>query len=112
MIDFKRDSIDCKNIMYVDLNKIESRVMIVHTIRKLFEGYTKKYLYKSKLKCELKCMVGHPSDREYKDMVNNKLLPNFPIPIYDINNSESIFLSDLASVRVKTVRNKPSRLDT
>ena len=57
-------------------------------------------------------MVGHPTDREYKDMVINKLLTNFPITAHDKTNANYMFGPDLAGVRGKILRNKPSRVDT
>ena len=57
-------------------------------------------------------MAGHTTDRKYKDMVSNKLLPNLPITTHDTNNENSMFGPDLSGVRVKIVRNKPIRVDT
>ena len=45
-------------------------------------------------------------------MVSNKPLLNFPITAHDITNTKYIFGLNLACVRVKTVINKPSRVDT
>ena len=50
--------------------------MSVQTARKIFEGYTKKEMEKEKLTGDLKRMVGHPIDREYKDMLSTKLIRN------------------------------------
>ena len=57
-------------------------------------------------------MVVHPTDREYKDIVRNKLLAKFPITTHDTTSKNYIFRPDLSGVRVKKVRNKPSSLDT
>ena len=57
-------------------------------------------------------MVGHPTKCKYKHMVSNKLLPNFLITMHNITNANSIFLPGLSGVRVKTVRNKPIKLNT
>ena len=58
---------------------------------------------KKKLAHEMQVMVGHPTDRKYKDMVSKTLLPNFPIPTNDITNANSMFGPNLSGVRVKTV---------
>ena len=57
-------------------------------------------------------MAGHPTYCEYKDMGSNKTLPNCPITTHDITTANSMFGTDLSGVRVKTTRNKPSRVDT
>ena len=44
-------------------------------------------------------MVGNTTDQEYKDMVRNKLLPNYPIITHDINNANSMFGTNLSVVR-------------
>ena len=49
----------------------------MHKAIKYLEGYTRQYLYKAKLARELQGMSGHPSERGYKDIVSNKLFPNF-----------------------------------
>ena len=60
-----------------------------------------------KLVCELKVVVGHPSEREYKDRVSNKLLPNFPITTKYISNEKYIFVLDFSGMRGNTVRHNP-----
>lgn len=86
--------------------------MSVQTARKIFEGYTKKEMEKEKLTGDLKRMVGHPIDREYKDMLSTKLIRNYPITTYDITNLDYTFGPDLVGVRGDKARNKPSRVDT
>ena len=67
---------------------------------------------KEKLAHELQVMVKHPTDHECKDTASNKMLLNFPITAHEINNANYMFGSKLSGVRGKTLRNKPSRVDT
>ena len=51
-------------------------------------------------------MVQYPTYRECKDMISNKLLPNYPITTHDITNVNSIFGPDLADLGGKIDRKK------
>ena len=55
---------------------------------------------------------GTPTNRKCKDVVGKKLLPNWPITTYDINNENYIFGTDLVGVRVKAVIKKLSSANT
>ena len=57
----------------------------------------------------MQVMVVHPTDREYKDVASNKLVPKFPIITHDITNANSTFGTNLAGLRVNSARNKPIR---
>ena len=83
-----------------------------YILRKQFEGYTKQEVEKAKLAHELQVMVDHYSDRGYKDILSNKLLPNCLITTHDITNTRYMLGPDLTVVKVKAVRNKPSRVYT
>jgi hypothetical protein len=52
-------------------------------------------------------MIGNPSEKDYKTMVSNNLIPECPITSTDITNARAIFGPDLPSVRGKTVRATP-----
>ena len=56
-------------------------------------------------------MVAHLTDRKYKHMVSNKLLPNCPITLHDITNENSMVVPSQSGLKVNTVRNKSSRLN-
>ena len=49
---------------FVNLSKTEYQVMLVHKMRKQFEGYTNQDVNRTKLGRELQAMVVHPSERE------------------------------------------------
>ena len=66
----------------MDLSNTKYGVIIIHTVRKQFYGYTKQGVEKAKLERELKGMFDHPYNREYKYMARNKNIPNCPIIIH------------------------------
>ena len=48
--------------------------------------------------------VGYPSDDEFKNMVHDKLLKNYPVKLEHITNENSIFGPNIAGLRLKYVR--------
>ena len=56
--------------------------------------------------------MGNPSEKDYKGMVSNDLIPNFPITSKDVSNAWTIFGPDLASIRGKTVQRAPEPVVT
>ena len=47
----------------MELSKKDSGLVVVHTLRKQFEGYTKQDMEKAKLACDLQGMVGQPTEQ-------------------------------------------------
>ena len=64
IINFNRDSVYFEGMTYVDLINTESEVIIIQTVRKLFQLYTKQKAEKAKLTHNLQGIVDHPSERE------------------------------------------------
>jgi hypothetical protein len=54
-------------------------VAFVKTIRGNFEGFTKKEIEKATLAREAQGMIGHPSERDFKDMVSANMIQNCPV---------------------------------
>ena len=53
----------------MELRKKAYAAMAVQTVNIFFEGYVKHEVSKANIACWLQGMVGHPSNRKYKDMV-------------------------------------------
>ena len=96
----------------MELSNTEYGVVDIQTEMKQFEGYTKQEVEESKLSRELQRMVGHPTERKYKDMARETLLPNCPITTNDATNAKYMFGTNLSNMRLKTAKKKPSRVDT
>ena len=86
----------------------EGTVALVQTVRGNYEGYTKRKVLKAKEARRAQAMMGNPSEKDYKTMVSNNLIPECPITSTDITNARAIFGPDLPSVRGKTVRMTPA----
>jgi hypothetical protein len=57
-------------------------------------------------------MVALPSKRALQSMVRLNMLQNCPITNDDIKNANTIWGSDIATIRGKTTRRKPDRVET
>jgi hypothetical protein len=85
-------------------------VTLVQTVRGNYEGYTKREVLKAKEARRAQAMMGNPSEKGYKTMVSNNLIPECPITPTDISNARAIFGPDLPSVRGKTVQTRPAQV--
>jgi hypothetical protein len=96
--------------LYTDTTRIEAKavVALVQTVRGNYEGYMKGEVLKAKEARRAQAMMGNPSEKDYKTMVSNNLIPECPITSTDITNARAIFGPDLLSIRGKTVRTTPT----
>ncbi len=46
--------------------------------------------------------IGHPTEKEFTDMVRHKMITNSSITDQDISNAKAIFGPDLPGIRGKT----------
>ena len=65
-------------------------------------------MLKAKEARRAQAMMVNPSEKDYKTIVSNNLIPECPITPTDITNARAIFGPDLPSVRGKTVRTRPA----
>jgi hypothetical protein len=82
----------------------DEHTMLVETVRRNFEGFTKNEVLRAKQARRAQAMMGNPSEKDYKGVVSNHLISNCPITVNDITNSRAIHGPALANVRGKTVR--------
>ena len=55
-------------------------------------------------------MIGHPSERDFKSMVSNNMMQNFPITASAVTNAHTTFGNNLAGTRGNTVRQNLDRV--
>jgi hypothetical protein len=83
-------------------------VALVQTVRKNYEGYTKREVMRAKEACPVQVMIGNPSEGDFKGMVSSNMIKNCSITPSDITNANKIFGPALASMRGKTVCRTPA----
>ena len=59
---------------------------MVQTIRQNYEGYTKKEVEQAKLARKVQGRIGHPTDRNFENMVSHNILKNCPVTKPDVTN--------------------------
>jgi len=101
-----------KGLHYHDTSEDSSNFecMLVNTVQDNFEGHTKHDIAKAKEARRLQGMIGNPTDKEFKGMVREKLITNYPVTVQDVENANRIFGPDLANLRGKTIRTKPEHV--
>ena len=52
-------------------------------------------------------MVGYPSEKYFKNMVHDGMIPNRPVNLDGIKNANKIFVPDATSLKGKMVMQKP-----
>jgi hypothetical protein len=97
---------------YIDMEKCEERAALcfVQTIRERYEGYTKREVMAARSAREAQAMMGHPTDREFRNMVRTNMIQNCPITVEAVDHSNKLFGPDLAGVRGRTVREKQAHV--
>jgi hypothetical protein len=85
-------------------------LVVVNTVRKNFEGFTKHEIKMAQEARRLQGVIGNPTDREFTGMVHEKLIANCPVTVHDVQNAHQLFGPDLANLRGKTTRSKPEHV--
>ena len=105
MILLQRETVEREETM-------DSEMSYIQTVRGNYKGYTKREVTQAKEARRAQAMMGNPSEKDYKGMVSNNLIPNCPIISKDVSNARTIFGPDLASIQGKTVRQAPGPVVT
>ena len=106
-----------KGLHYIDLSSKKSATdtILAHanipTIRGNFEGFTKRDIEGAIKARKLQAMIGSPNKAEFENMVRSNLLQDCDVLPADITNAHTIFGPDLISLRGRTVRQRPERVE-
>ena len=80
------------------------------TVRKNFEGFTRRQVEKALLSRVVRRRIGHPSEERFKSIVSaNADNFDFPIETADIDNANSMLGPDRAGLRGWSVRKRPKQ---
>ena len=80
----------------------------VVTVADKKSSHTVKGYKRATLARRLQNIIGRPSARRFKELVDNNLIPNCPITGQDILAAEDIFGPNLGSLKGKTTHRKPT----
>ena len=118
---FNRDKGLCNRILYVEVQTFQENLALVNldehltktikTVRRNFEGWTKREIQDAVSAREAQAMVGHPPDEKFKQLVSSKSLKNCRVKVNDITNARAIFGPYLPGLGGRTTRRKPGRVE-
>jgi len=104
---FKRDTGVCKGMPYIDLREHQEGHVMLETVKKNMEGYTKKEIEKAELSRTVQRRTGHPTSEHLKQIVSQRSLKNIPISTTDIANAKAILGPSVAGAKGWTSRKGP-----
>ena len=95
-------------MLYIDLRNNKAGLAMIETLRKNFESYAKKDIEKDKLPCIVQSMIGHPSNKHYKQTVSQNELTNWQIDIDDVKNTKAIFRPHGTGLKDRSTQKAPT----
>ena len=86
---------------------MEKDINLLNTVDENKKYYTKRQVDRAEVARKLYQVIGYPSVRDYKHIIQTNQIKNCPVTIEDINISEKIFGPDVYAIKGKSVRKKP-----
>ena len=109
-ITFKKGTGMYHGMPYINLRENHKGFQMIETVRKNFEGFTKRQVEEAILARKIQAMVAHPTNEVFKQMVSSKSLKNSKVTVEAISNARAIFGPNRPGLKGKTTRKKPSRV--
>ena len=95
----------------IQMPRVDHNQMHGNTVWENFGGFSRKQVEGATAARRLMGMVATQSPRDFEGMIRlNTMLKDIPITNDDIKNAHTIFGTDLATIRGKTVRCRPKRI--
>jgi hypothetical protein len=92
-------------------NKEQDGFTMVATVDEIKSKYTDDDYRRAVVAREVMIKLGRPSVQDFIRIVQHMLLPNCPVTVRDIRAAEHTFGSDIGSLRRKTTRSRPHKVD-
>ena len=90
-IKFKQDTGLYKGMPYIDMRQFKEGAIMIETVCKNFENFTKKEIEVAKLSRDIQSIIGHPPDKVFKQIVSDGTLKNCLVVPNDVSNAATIF---------------------
>ena len=131
VLTFYLDTGVCAGMPYLDMTKLQDHVraatpaemthvlkrieelgiVLVDTVRKRYEGFTKEQISRAKEARDALAMMAHPpATRVHQVVSSTTAVKNWPFNHEDLTNGDLIFGPDRGALRGKTVRKKPEKV--
>ena len=92
-------------IKFVRYGKLYSHA--VPTVSDNCKGFTDRQFKDAKAARDLQAMLGFPTTKNFKHIIQLNQIRNCPVTLKDIANAEKIFGDDIASLKGQSTRRKP-----
>ena len=76
---------------YIDMREFKEGTVMIETVCKNFEKFTKEEVEMAKLSRETQVMIGHPPDSVFKQIVSDGSLKNYLVKPNDVSNTTVMF---------------------
>ncbi len=86
--------------------------ILVNTVAENRALFTPRQLQKADQAYKVYQLVGHPSPKDYMNMIQMNMLKNCPITVADAKNAFKIYGAQLDAVQGKTTRRRPTAVTT
>ncbi len=93
-----------RGLYYMSIDDNADNVALINTVEDNRSRYNNRDYSRAVFARKLQAIIGRPSVRHYKQIVDRNLLPNCPVGQCDIDAAEDIFGPDVGSLKGKTVR--------
>ena len=84
--------------------------MNMSTVEKNKRNFNNRQVKEAERARDLLHRIVFPNEQEYKEIVSNKVLEDFPASAAAIQNAEKIFGKDMCEIKAKTKRRKPNKV--
>ena len=88
---FRRDTGVCKGMPYIDLREHAEGHIMLETVQKNMEMFTKKEIERVELARAVQRRIGHSTDEHMKNIASQQSLKNILISISDTANAKILF---------------------
>ena len=99
VIAFERDVRVCNRMPYIDLCEHAEGLVMLETVEKNMEMFTKKEIEKAQLARVVQRRCAHPTDEHMKEIVSQQSLKNIPIRTSDIANTKALFGTSVSGLK-------------
>ena len=91
VIVFKRDIGICNRMSYIDLCEHAEDLVMLETMEKNMEMFTKEDIERAQLARVVQRRTGHPTNEHMKQIASQRSLKNIPIRTSDVANAKTLY---------------------
>jgi len=96
-----------EGLYMMPLKQYTKGVTLVETVEDKKVGFSKRQIERANTARKLYEMIGFPSVRDYKTIIQMNSIRNCPVTIDDIKTCEKIYGPNISALKGKSVRTKP-----